>query len=290
MNLAHVHTFLVVVETGNLNKAAAQLNVTQSTVTARINALEDLIGQKLLLRHRSGAALTATGARFLRHAEVMVQVWKQARYETSLPKGFEGVCAFGCDQALWASVGETWVNALRREKPTIAINVESGSESDSRGWLSNGMVDVAIAYSPPAAGGFSIDVLFEDVFIEVATEKRGLVRWDPSYVFVDLGEDFRREHAEAYPVDETAIVTFTNAEHALGHILAWGGSAYVPYRIARAHMKAGRLFEVEHAPRFRRTAYFALNSGRSVAWTWLPSVYAGFKAALAENTNFAGEL
>ncbi len=289
MNLVHVHTFVVVVEAGNLNKAAAQLNVTQSTVTARINALEELIGQKLLHRHKSGTALTATGAKFLRHAEVMVQVWKQARYETSLPKGFEGICTFGCDQALWASAGESWVNTLRREKPKIAVNVQSGSEGDSRGWLSNGMVDVAIAYSPPAASGFSVDALFEDVFIEVATEKRGLVRWDPAYVYVDLGEDFRRRHAEAFPVDETAIATFTNSEHALDHILAWGGSAYVPYRIAKEHIETGRLFEVEKAPRFRRTAYLVLNTTRTAAWSWLPSVYAEFKAELAEKTALPDE-
>ena len=48
MNLAHVQTFVVAVETGNLNKTARKLNVTQSTVTARIDALENLIGQKLL--------------------------------------------------------------------------------------------------------------------------------------------------------------------------------------------------------------------------------------------------
>ena len=36
MNLYEIRTFLAIVETGQLNRAAEQLNVTQSTVTARL--------------------------------------------------------------------------------------------------------------------------------------------------------------------------------------------------------------------------------------------------------------
>ena len=281
MNLAHVQTFVVVVETGNLNKAALKLNVTQSTVTARIDALEELIGQKLLRRNKSGTALTPAGARFLRHAEVMVRVWKQARYETSLPHGFEDVCTIGCDSALWTGIGELWVGTLRGERDTIAISVAEEESDVSRPWQTNPLFDIVFSYTPPG-GAFAVDVLCEDVFIEVATVRRGLMRWDPRYVFVDLGEDFRRKHAEAFPVEETAIVTFTNSAHALDHVLAQGGSAYLPYRVARPHLEAERLFEVEGAPRFTRTVHFARNSARTDAWPWFEAFLASFRHKLAE--------
>ncbi|MEP9398799.1 LysR family transcriptional regulator [Mesorhizobium sp. KR2-14] len=279
MNLSHVHTFLVVVETGNLNKAATKLNVTQSTVTARINALEDVIGQKLLRRIKSGAELTAAGSKFLRHAQIMVQVWKQARHDTSLPKGFDDVCNFGCVDSLWPSAGEWWVNSLRAACPTIALNVQCGNESENRLWLSNAIVDIAIAYEPPITSGFTIDPLFEDVFLEVSTVQRDLMRWDPMYVYVDHGEDFRRWHAGAFPVDETAIVTFTNSSHALNHILSWGGSAYLPARIVAQHIQDGRLFEVKDAPRFSRTCYLARNTGRTSKWPWWDTICNNAKSA-----------
>ena len=57
MNLDELRTFLEVVDSGSLVTAARRLNVTPSTVTARINGLEDEIGQKLLHRHKSGAEL-----------------------------------------------------------------------------------------------------------------------------------------------------------------------------------------------------------------------------------------
>ena len=79
MNIAAFQTFLAVVETGNLSKAAEQLHVTQSTVTTRLDVLEETLGQKLLVRSRRGAELTKAGFAFQRHAELMVQAWEQAR-------------------------------------------------------------------------------------------------------------------------------------------------------------------------------------------------------------------
>ena len=44
MNLVTLRTFLAVVQTGNLNKAADLMNVTQSTITARLDALDTELG------------------------------------------------------------------------------------------------------------------------------------------------------------------------------------------------------------------------------------------------------
>ena len=61
MNIVVLKTFLAVVQTGNLNKAAELINVTQSTVTARLDALDSELGQALLVRSRKGTQLTKAG-------------------------------------------------------------------------------------------------------------------------------------------------------------------------------------------------------------------------------------
>jgi DNA-binding transcriptional LysR family regulator len=53
MNLDALRTFLEVIETRSLVAASRRLHVTQSTVTARLNSLEEEIGQKLLHRGKS---------------------------------------------------------------------------------------------------------------------------------------------------------------------------------------------------------------------------------------------
>jgi DNA-binding transcriptional LysR family regulator len=128
MNLHELRTFLAVVETGNLAAAAQSLNVTPSTVTARLNGLEDELGQTLLHRHKSGAELTSAGFKFKRYAEVMVQLWGQARAEVSLPKGFEGVCNVGLEFDLWRGLGERFLGHLRRENPAIAVALWPGEQ------------------------------------------------------------------------------------------------------------------------------------------------------------------
>ena len=72
------------------------------------------------------------------------------------------------------------------------------------------------------------ETVFEDVFMQFSTVRREVQRWDPSYVYVDVGDRFRLFHADAYPVEESAAPTFNNPTHALEHILRIGGSADRP--------------------------------------------------------------
>ena len=61
MDINLARTFLMVAETGSFIDAAHRLNITQSTVSARINGLEVLLGRPVFERSKSGADLTAAG-------------------------------------------------------------------------------------------------------------------------------------------------------------------------------------------------------------------------------------
>ena len=56
MQIALIETFLDLMETRNFNRTAERLNITQSTVTHRINALEGMFGRKLFARNKGGKA------------------------------------------------------------------------------------------------------------------------------------------------------------------------------------------------------------------------------------------
>src|ERR1700739_2230818 len=143
MNLEGLRTFLQVVETRSLVAASRRLNVTQSTVTARLNALEAQIGQKLLHRGKSGAELTSAGFKFERYAQVMIQLWRQARHEVSLPKGFEGVCNVGLEFDLWPGVGQRFLDHLRKHRPKVAVALWPGERRQVDRWLKTGLIDLA---------------------------------------------------------------------------------------------------------------------------------------------------
>ena len=270
MNISHVRTFLEVVETGNLNKAAERLNVTQSTVSTRLDALEDAVGQTLLVRSRRGAQLTRAGFAFQRHAEVMVRSWELARRELNLPKGFAGLFSFACHFDLWEGAGAAWIEAVRRTRPDLAVEAWPGTAGEIEGWLSSGLCDAALVPDPVSASGVETQELGQESLVQVATVPRAAQAWDPDYIYVDMGSGFRVRHALAWPGEETARITFGASRWALDELLARGGSAYLPLRMVRDHIATGRLFEVEGSPSFSRPLYLVWRTASLEAHGWIP--------------------
>ena len=54
MKFEHVLTFLEIASCGNFNRAAENLNVTQSTVSARVKTMEEQFGRMLFTRSHTG--------------------------------------------------------------------------------------------------------------------------------------------------------------------------------------------------------------------------------------------
>ena len=64
MDINLARTFIMVAETGSFIEAARRLNITQSTVSARIKRLEEELGRELFARSKGGANLTSAGEQF----------------------------------------------------------------------------------------------------------------------------------------------------------------------------------------------------------------------------------
>ena len=69
LNYHHLRYFWTVAKEGGLTKAAVKLNVTQPTISAQIQALEAVLGEKLFRRAGRNLALTDAGRQVLSYAE-----------------------------------------------------------------------------------------------------------------------------------------------------------------------------------------------------------------------------
>ena len=67
LSLRHLRYFVAAAETGQVSRAAVELNVSQSAVTGAIRQIETRIGTRLFERHSTGVTLTFEGSRFLQH-------------------------------------------------------------------------------------------------------------------------------------------------------------------------------------------------------------------------------
>jgi DNA-binding transcriptional LysR family regulator len=230
MDFEELNTFLEVIRTQSLVAAARHLHVTPSTVTARINALEEKLGQKILHRRKSGASLTSAGFKFQRYAELMSQVWRQARYEIALPPGVEAVCNAGLEFDLWHNVGSRFLAHVRLHAPRIAIAVWPGEQRQLQRWLDMGLIDIAFCYVPHASEQYTSRLLFEDELILVSA------------------------HA-----DHSA---------ALEYMLRTDSNGYLPARLIGPLLASGDLHRVEGAPSFSRRVYLIETALATQSWNW----------------------
>lgn len=88
MTLTQLNYIITIAETKSMNKAAAQLYVSQPSLTNAIKELEKELGITLFYRSGKGATLTNDGAEFLLYAK---QIYGQ--YESVMEKyGKGGFC------------------------------------------------------------------------------------------------------------------------------------------------------------------------------------------------------
>lgn len=278
MSIEELNTFLAVIRTQSLVAAARQLQVTPSTVTARIKALEEKLGQRLLHRRKSGAVLTSAGFKFQRYAELMTQVWRQARYEIALPPGVKGVCNAGLEFDLWHEVASRFLDHVRAHAPGIATAIWPGDQRQLQRWLGMGLIDMAFCYVPHAGEEYTSRLLFEDELILVSTRTGHSSVPDSDYIYVDHGDEFRRRHAEAFPEAPPSPVTIAASDWALEFVLRTGSKGYLPARRVEPLLAAGQLHRVRGAPAFSRRVYLVENARATRSWDW-------YEAAVAASTD-----
>jgi DNA-binding transcriptional LysR family regulator len=254
MDIELARTFLEIVSTGNFIRAAERLNVGQTTVSARIRTLEQLLGRPLFVRNKGGASLTPAGEQFLRFAPTFVQLWQRTRQQVAVPPGHRAVLTVGSEVSLWQPLLLDWVVWMRRSLPEIAVRVHVDVPQDLINQVAAGLVDVAIMYAPQHRPGLKIDLLMEEELVLVSTNSNPNGIDDKDYVSVDWGPEFSLHHGVNFP--EAAPGLFANlGPLALSYLLAVGGSAYLRKSAVQPYIDSGNLHLVQGSPRFSYPVY-----------------------------------
>src|SRR5205809_2804371 len=96
MELGQIEAFVEAQRRGSITRAAAALELTQPTLTARLRGLEQELGAQLLVRGRRGVSLTAAGRRFLPRAQAALEAVRRGVAETKAAREVRGgVLALG---------------------------------------------------------------------------------------------------------------------------------------------------------------------------------------------------
>jgi LysR family transcriptional regulator, flagellar master operon regulator len=261
MDIELARTFLAIVETGSFVRASERLNVTQTTVSARVRSLEDQLRRPVFIRGKSGATLTPAGEQFQRFARTLVQVWERARHQVSVPEGRRAMLAVGGELSLWSPLLLAWMVWMRQSASDVALQTQVGLPEGLMRQVAEGTLDLAAVYAPRHWPGLKVEMLIEEKLILVATDPAVRDVSDPDYVYVDWGQDFAAHHGMSYPQFSNPGLFVGLGPLGLDYVLEVGGFGYFRQRAVRPYIASGRLHVVPQAPEFTHPVYAVYSEG-----------------------------
>jgi DNA-binding transcriptional LysR family regulator len=280
MDIELARTFLSIIRSGSFIAAAENLHVTQTTVTARVQNLESQLGCSLFVRNRAGAKLTADGETFVVYATQLVQTWEAARRDLPLPHDNANTIALGCETSLCNPLLLQWVTELRKALPAHALRVEIADGMTLQNKLEHGLIDAALVHRPEYWTGMQFEQLLEEKLIQIASTG------EPApYIYIDWGEDFRRQHDAALPDKARTATSFNVGPLAFQYLLKNGGSGYFRTRVVRRALEEGLVRRVKSAPEFSYPVFLVYS--REKASDAMHSAFDVLRMIVKEETDWA---
>ena len=250
MDIDLFRTFLEVNRTRHFGRAAENLFLTQSAISARIRLLEETLGVTLFTRERNDIRLTPAGNRLIKYAESIINTWNRARQDAVLKAEDTDSLAIGGMFSLWDIVLQGWLHQLHREMPGLALQVDAASEDVLVRRLLDAVLDVAFMWEPPQMAELELEEI-GSIRLVLVSSKSGQQAADAlgeGYIRVDWGTAFSIAHSRNFPDAHAPRITTRLARFGLSLLLESGGAAYLAEPMVDEHLRAGRLHRVLDAP------------------------------------------
>ncbi|MDA8206093.1 MAG: LysR family transcriptional regulator [Thermaerobacter sp.] len=253
MDQDQILTVLAVDRAGSFTRAAQALNVTQSTVTARIRQLEAELGVAIWDRTTRRLVLTAEGVRLMELFRRSAILFERMR-EVVETHGFGHHLTFGSVHSQWSSGILPLLTAWAKNRPGITWRLITGHSRELLDGVRDGALDAAITYFPSGEHGLTYTLLAEQrltLLAAPAMTSDALFRAEDvrnlPLAYLNWGEPFaswfQREFegwAPAVQVDQAPLLI---------EILVSGSHVgFMPRVLANDAITQGRLVEMRYRP------------------------------------------
>lgn len=152
MDLSLVQAFIGVVDSGGFTRAAAPLNRTQSTISAQIARLEELLGQKLLLRDTRNFALAPAGERYLPYARRLLALEAEGRAQLA-DGNWQHAVRLGVIEDFSDAALPGELARFVAAHPDVRLEVLAGTSAELSARLEDGRLDLVVMREPERRPG-----------------------------------------------------------------------------------------------------------------------------------------
>ena len=173
------HALLQVLESNSFSLAAKTLGYTQSAVSQMIKSLETELGVTLLVRSRTGVALTREGEAMLPYIRDVARAHQALTDQAASLRGLEqGVVRIGSFNSVSSSLLPRAIQRFKQLHPAIRFELHQGLYQELEGLVRGGVVDFSFTdLCRPTE--FAARELFEDAYLAVLPMDHPLLRFDP---------------------------------------------------------------------------------------------------------------
>lgn len=144
MNFRQLHTFLEIVRLGSFAAAANKLNATQSTVSARIQELENELGVALFDRSQRKIAVTSKGRELIGYAERALDLHAEISHHITPQQMLSGIVRVGVAELVAMTWLPAFVSTLHERFPHISLELDISLTAPLRMRLVSGELDVVL--------------------------------------------------------------------------------------------------------------------------------------------------
>lgn len=279
MDFKQLRTFLAIVETGNVTRAAQLLNIVQPAVSRQLRLLEEDVGIALFDRTRRGMQLTTSGKTLVEYARRALNELDRARAEINPQQvGVGGIVTIGLLPSTSELLAGPLVSRITSRYPGIKIRIAVGYAGTLQAWLESGEVDAALLYEPKNTDSILMQSLLEESMCVVGLPKNGFA-WSKTLSLRELvctpmilpsaphGIRMLVDHACMQLGIQLAVVAETNAMSVQKSLVLGGhGVTILPLIAVVDELAAGSLHAARLAdPLITRKLALAVSASRQLS-------------------------
>ena len=266
MLLRQMECFLAVARLGNVSRAAEEMYLTQPTLTARIKALEDELGDQLFVRTSRGMRLTEAGREFVPYAERSMASIEEGRQRLRELRGASGGrLSLGTSPGVSTYALPAILERFTAAHPRVSVSVKTGHSEDILEMVLKEDVHLGLAREMEHPEIESLP-LYEDELVLVVdpqhrfTEKGSaeiaevgdehLILFDHASSYYELTQSLFRSAG----IREYSAIELDNIEAAKRMVEHRLGVAFLPRTAVVRSVAAGHLslIEIEDSPEIQR--------------------------------------
>ena len=276
MHLINIETFLCAARNQTLSDAAAALFVSQSTVSTRINQLEDELGVVLMRRGKGlrNVELTPQGTAFIPLAER----WLALHAETELfaAHRFSTPFCIACPESLNTYLFQSLYRDLAAPEHTLALRIRTQHSPEIFALVDSGEADIGFAFHLSRSANVVCKPLFAERMVLVCASHAELpsspIRTEelhPSYeVFLSWSQDIQRWHDSWWSPSQHPYIHLDSALMLPRYLEDPHCWALCPSSVAHAFVQAGlpvSLHELKNPPPDRVCYYLTNRTSKNSA-------------------------